>query len=187
MNRYISNILKCIACLISWLTISPLFYYLTRKWGIMKKWISILLLCISPLFIYIYFFIIACIYVGHIKYQLKHKFDDKAIVENIIGVPLPDYDITNREMGKISFNGDYEVELEIEFKELPSIHFFETLDSLATLKESDWNRKKDHYLYSKMWGNGIAVPNGVDDKEDMTFSIYIIKGNKQATINYGAW
>ena len=90
-------------------------------------------------------------------------------------------------MGKISFNGDYEVELEIEFKELPSIHFFETLDSLATLKESDWNRKKDHYLYSKMWGNGITAPNGVDDKEDMTFNIYIIKGNKQATINYGAW
>ena len=81
MNRYISNILKCIACLISWLTISPLFYYLTRKWGIMKKWISILLLCISPLFIYIYFFIFICFYVGYIKYQLKHKFDDKAIVE----------------------------------------------------------------------------------------------------------
>lgn len=187
MNRSISTILKCIACLISWLTISPLFYYLTRKWGIMKKWLSILFLCISPLFIYIYFFILVCFYIGYIKYQLKHKFDDKAIVENIIGVPLPDYDITNREMGKISFNGDYEVELEIEFKELPSIHFFETLDSLATLEESDWNRKKGHYLYSKMWGNGIAAPDGVVDKEDMTFSIYIIKGNKQATINYGAW
>ena len=38
-----------------------------------------------------------------------------------------------------------------------------------------------------MWGNGITAPDYVDDKEDMTFSIYIIKGNKQATINYGAW
>lgn len=75
----------------------------------------------------------------------------------------------------------------IEFKETPSTAFYQKLDSLITVEQSDWSKRDNMYSYSRMWGNGMPAPSGEDDKEDMTFSIKFEEGSKQAVIDYGAW
>ncbi|MGL4851095.1 MAG: hypothetical protein ACRC3Z_00345 [Phocaeicola sp.] len=89
--------------------------------------------------------------------------------------------------GGSSFHGDYSDELLIEFKEAPSIRFYNTLDSLAKVKGSNWSKRESSYNFSQMWGNELPAPEGEDDEEDMSFSITIKKGEKQARITYGTW
>ncbi|MFS2618761.1 hypothetical protein AAH132_22700, partial [Bacteroides ovatus] len=89
--------------------------------------------------------------------------------------------------GRTSFQGDYNDQLIIEFKETPSAAFYQKLDSLIAVEQSDWSKRDNVYSYSKMWGNGLPAPKGEDNEEDMTFSIEFEKGSKKAIIGYGTW
>lgn len=77
--------------------------------------------------------------------------------------------------------------LVIEFEEIPSEGFYMRIDSMITAGDSDWFKHDNNYSYSKIWGNGFPAPEGEDNEEDMSFSISFDKGNKQATLRYGAW
>ena len=121
------------------------------------------------------------------NYHRKHRFDDKEILERITGVTYPDFKVIEYTKGRTSFLGDYNDQLLIEFKELPSVAFYQYLDSLIVTGNSDWFIFDNVYSYSKIWGNGFPAPNGEDDEEDMMFSIRFGKGSRQATIGYGAW
>lgn len=176
-----------IISLLSWFTISPLFYYLANKWGLIGKKFRIGLLAISPMFLILY----AIIFLGgldtYYNYHRKHRFDNKEVLERITGVTYPDFKVIEYTKGRTSFLGDYNDQLLIEFKELPSTAFYQDLDSLITTGNSGWFIFDNAYSYGQTWGNGFPAPNGEDDEEDMTFSIRLDKGSRQATINYGAW
>ena len=51
MKNILFKILQWIISLISWLTLSPLFYYLTWKWKLIGKKLRVTLLLISPIFL----------------------------------------------------------------------------------------------------------------------------------------
>lgn len=117
----------------------------------------------------------------------KSVYAEKERLQRITGVVFPDFTVVDYKRGERSFQGDYTDEVTIEFKATPSDEFYQTIDSLINMPNSDWSKKEQHYSYGRIWGNGLPAPEGEDDEEDMTFNISFEKGSKQATLTYGAW
>lgn len=183
----IVNIFHFILLLMSWLTISPLFYFLGRRWKSFKKGRGITLLLISPLFLVLYLFLTVWGSSEYYDYRRENRFADQKVLSRITEAPFPSFTKKQYIKGRTSFTGDYMDELLIEFKETPSDDFYQIIDSLINVPNSDWHRSNDGYWYSKIWGNDFPAPKGEDDEEDMTICIWITKGNKEAMIRYGAW
>ena len=187
MRQALIKLLQWITSLLSWLTISPLFYYFTKKWKLIGKKLRVFLLLISPLFLILYAILGLYGLDTYFAYQRKYRFADKETLERITGVVYPDFKVVGYEKGNTSFLGDYGDALTIEFEDTLSSRFYQTLDSLIATQKTDWSKHDNIYSYNIMWGNGLPAPTGEDDEEDMMFSIHFSKGSKQATINYGAW
>lgn len=187
MEQVLKKLLQGMTCILAWLTISPLFYYLTYKWKLIGKKLRVFLLLISPMFLILY--AILCVYglYFYYAYQRKYKFADKETLERITGVTYPDFKIIEYEKGKTGFLMDYRDKLIIEFEDTPSSKFYQTLDSLIVTQQTDWSKQDNTYSYSKIWGNGYPAPIGENEEDDMIFCISFSKGSRQATIDYGAW
>lgn len=187
MKQILIKLFQWIISLLSWFTISPIFYYLTNRWELIGKKFRIGLLAISPMFLILYAIICFWGLDTYYNYHRKHRFNNKEILERITRVTYPDFRVIKYTRGKTSFLGDYNDQLLIEFKELPPTAFYQYLDSLIATGNSGWFIFDNIYSYSQTWGNGLPAPNGEDDEEDMMFSIRLDKGSRQATIDYGAW
>lgn len=187
IRRTIIKILQWIASFISWLTISPLFFYITKRWNLIGKKIRVVLLLISPLFLIVYAIIFFYSLDAYNSYHRKYRFTDTETLEKITGIDYPDFKIVEYKKDKSSFLGDYNDILIIEFEEIPSEEFYTRIDSLIATEDSEWFKHENTYSYSKMWGNGLPAPRREEDDEDMSFSISFDKGSKQATLRYGAW
>lgn len=187
MRKQIISILHWIISIICWFTISPLFYYCTRKYNLIGRKIRIPLLLIFPMFLILYMVIFIYGIDVYNNYQRKYRFTSGETLERITGITYPDFKIVEYSKDKSSFLGDYNDRLTIEFIELPTDAFYMKIDSLIATKSSEWFKHENTYSYSKMWGNGLLAPKGEDDNEDMSFSIRLEKGSKQAILNYGAW
>lgn len=181
------KILEALALILSWLTLSPLFFYLAKKWGLMNKGWRITLLLISPLFLVGYLLIGAFSFFEYAEYERKHGFLDKDRIERITEVRLPDFELVECEMGDMNFRGEYSDELIIEFEDSLTNDFYATLDSLVEKKVWSKSKDTDRYSFSTMWGNGIPAPEGENDEADIMFSITIEKGTNRAVIGAGSW
>ncbi len=179
------HIIKKIICTLCWLTISPLYYYLSGKWGLKQG--RLFLMLVSPLFLILYFIAFVWGYFTYIDYQRKYYFTDVDRIERITRVKFPEMSIIDYHHSRTSFTGDYSNHLIVKFEEDISEKTYQTLDSLITTDKTSWRKKGNIYLFSVMWGNGMPTPEGENDEEDRTFSIAIEKGNNKATINSGMW
>lgn len=179
------HIIKKIICTLCWLTISPLYYYLSGKWGLKQG--RLFLMLVSPLFLILYFIAFVWGYFTYIDYQRKYYFTDVDRIERITGVKFPEMSIIDYHHSRTSFTGDYSDSLIVKFEEDISEKTYQTLDSLITTDKTSWRKKGNIYLFSVMWGNGMPTPEGENDEEDRIFSIAIEKGNNKATINSGMW
>ena len=181
----VGYLVKILICFFCWLTISPLFYYLARKWGMKNG--RFFLMLISPLFIIAYLIILFWGYVTYLDYKRKYYFTDEDRIERITGVRLPDMDIVKYNKGKSSFTGDYCDRSLLEFEKIPSERVYQTLDSLIEIGKTGWRMNDSVYVFSATWGNGMPAPKGESEDEDRTFSISFNKGSKRATVNSGMW
>ena len=178
------NISKVLICLISWLTISPLFYYLSEKWGFKRG--RLFLVLISPFFLILYLIVFVWGYSTYMDYKRKYYFTNEDRIERITGVKLPEMSVIEYHQGGRSII-DYSDRFVVKFEKDISEQTYQTLDSLIATNKTNWRKKGNNYVFSTMWGNGIPAPEGENEKEDRTFSIAIEKGNNKATINSGMW
>ena len=181
MIRYLYKITICTLC---WLTISPLYYYLSGKWGLKRG--RLFLMLVSPLFLILYFIVLVWGYITYMNYQSKYYFTDEDRIERITGVRLPKMNIIEYHQGERSII-DYSDRLVVKFEEDISDQTYHTLDSLIATNKMNWRKKGNAYVFTAMWGNGMPAPKGEDEEEDRTFSITIEKGNNKATIYSGMW
>ena len=178
------NAIKVIVCILCWLTISPLYYYLSGKWGLKQG--RLFLMLVSPLFLIHYFIVLVWGYITYMDYQSKYYFTDEDRIERITGVRLPKMNIIEYHQGERSII-DYSDRLVVKFEEDISEQTYHTLDSLIATNKMNWRKKGNAYVFTAMWGNGMPAPKGEDEEEDRTFSITIEKGNNKATIYSGMW
>jgi len=110
-----------------------------------------------------------------------------ARIERITGVRVPEFKITNTVKGERGFNGDYEDQIDLEFKSMPSEELFKEIDKMIATGDTEWKRDGDRYSFSLIWGNGRPTPLGEREGDDCMFSIIITRGDKKGEIVYGAW
>lgn len=187
MKQLLIKITRWLTLLLSWLTISPLFVYLARKWQLIGKKVRILLLLISPLMLIVYFIIFLLVLQGYYDYQRKYHFADNEVIERITGVAFPEVDIIDYEKGESGFLGDYSDKLILEMEEELSESTFHYLDSIVNSGNTGWSKRDDEYSYSIMWGNGLPVPKGESEEEDGMFSLSFKKGSKTINLSHGSW
>ena len=187
MSTLLVKVAQWLTLLLSWLMLSPLFFYLARKWQLIGKKVRVLLLLISPLILIVYAVAVLFILQGYNDYKRKHHFANNEVIERITGVPFPELNIIDYEKGEAGFLGDYNDMLTLEMENDLSESTYHYLDSVISEGNTNWSKHDDEYRYSTMWGNGLPAPKGENEEDDMTFSLSFKAGSKIVTLNYGAW
>lgn len=187
MKALLVKLIQWLTLLLSWLTVSPLFFYLARKWRLVGKKVRVLLLLMSPLMLIVYAVAVLFILQGYGDYKRKHHFASNEVIERITGVAFPELSIIDYEKGDAGFLGDYNDMLTLEMKNDLSESTYHYLDSVISAGDTNWSKHNDVYRYSIMWGNGLPAPKGENEEEDMTLSLSFKAGSKKVTLNYGAW
>ena len=93
MKQIAIKLVQWTISLLSWLTISPIFYYLTGRWKLMSKKRRIGLVIISPMFLTIYAFMCLAGLSIYYDYHRKYRFADQDVLTRITGVTYPDFKI----------------------------------------------------------------------------------------------
>ena len=177
------TILKSIALLLSWLTLSPLLLILDGRWKLLPKWLRIVLFVLSPMIIVVLALVVLWGIDYYPKYYMQHHFVKRKVVENITGVRLPEYKVVERGDGWNCFGRypEHAYDFTLEFRKIPDDAFYETLDEHFDCFESG------KYSYSAIWGNGMEAPKGESDEDDISFSITIEKRSKTFHIWVMEW
>jgi hypothetical protein len=187
MTALLVKILQWLILLLSWLTISPLFIYLARKWLLIGKKVRILLLLISPLMLIGYFILFLLALQGYDDYQRKYRFANNETIERITGVAFPELDIIDYKKDNRGFLGDYKDRLTLEMEDELSESTYLYLDSIISAGNTQWLKQGDEYSYSIMWGNGLPAPKGEREDDDGMFSLSFKKGSKIINLSHGSW
>ena len=183
----LTKILRWFILLLSWLTVSPFFLYLARKWQLIGKKVRILLLLISPLMLIGYIILFLLALQGFDDYQRKYKFANNEAIERITGVAFPEVDIIDYKKDNRGFLGDYNDKLTLEMEDELSDSTYHYLDSIINAGNTEWSKRDDEYSYSIMWGNGLPAPEGESEEDDGMFSMSFKKGSKIINLSHGSW
>ena len=176
-------LIKAIALLLSWLTLSPLMLILDVRWKLLPKWLRIVLYVLSPMMLVV--MALAALWGSdyYSEHYLQHHFVKRRVIENITGVRLPRYKVIDRggEDSRVRRFPDCSYDFTLEFKKMPEDAFYEKLAEHFDCFEPG------KYSYSAIWGNGMEAPKGESDKDDISFSIDIERDSKTFHIRVGEW
>ena len=175
--------IKSIALLLSWFTLSPLMLILDGRWKLLPKWLRIVLFVLSPMMLGVMAVVAFWGYGYYSEHYMQHHFVRRRVVENITGVRLPRYKVIERgeEGSRASRFPDHSYNFTLEFKKMPDEDFYKKLNEHFDCFEPG------EYSYSAIWGNGMEAPKGESDKDDISFSIDIVRGSKTFHIRVGEW
>ena len=187
MKALLVKIIQWLTLLLSWLTISPLFIFLARKWKLIGKKVRILLLLISPLMLIGYFILFLLALQGYDDYRRKYRFANNEAIERITGVAFPEVDIIDYKKDSRGFLGDYNDKLTLEMEDELSESTYHYLDSIINAGNTGWSKRDDEYSYSIMWGNGLPAPKGENEEDDGMFSLSFKRGSKIINLSHGSW
>ena len=187
MKTLLVRTIQWLTLLLSWLTLSPLFFYLARKWQLIGKKVRMMLLLISPLMLIVYVVAVLSILQGYDGYKRKHHFASNEVIERITGVAFPELSIIDYEKGEAGFLGDYNDMLTLEMEHDLSESTYHYLDSVISAGDTNWSKHNDVYRYSIMWGNGLPAPKGESEEDDGMFSLSFKKGSKIINLSHGSW
>ena len=177
------KLVQWIIILICWFTLSPLFYYLAKKWKLLRTLRRTILLLISPLFWFLYAILfIVSVYLAD-DMQRRFQFMDHEEIAEITKSPFPSYMILYHHSESGSFLGDHTDKKSFMFFRLPSDSFYHAIDSLTLIKESGWSKDSNNkYTYQMVW-DAKDSPNG----DDLFLTIEIEKGSRFGHMRFGAW
>ena len=187
MKTLLVRTIQWLTLLLSWLTLSPIFFYLARKWQLIGKKVRMLLLLISPLMLIVYAVAVIFILQGYNDYKRKHYFASNEVIERITGVAFPELSIIDYEKGEAGFTGDYNDMLTLEMENDLSESTYHYLDSVISVGNTNWHKRNDEYIYGTVWGNGLPAPEGENEEEDIMFSLSFKAGSKIINLSHGSW
>ncbi len=176
-------LIKSIALLLSWLTLSPLLLILDGRWKLLPKWLRIVLFVLSPLVLIAVAVLVLWVYTSYPEYHMKHHFVKRGVVENITGVKFPKYKVVDYWEERICFSRYPEqgYDFTLEFNKMPDDEFYNKLDEHFDCFEPG------EYSFSAIWGNGLEAPKGESDEDDISFSIHIERDSRIFHIRVMRW
>ena len=123
-----------------------------------------------------------------VNYSSVRRYANNQTIENITGIPFPEFRMVEYLPGPVCFNGDFSDTLKLEMKEPMSDSAIQKLDSIIsadTSRLSVWRQYENRYRFFKTWGHGTPAPKGENDDEDMHFELLMEKGSRNVTIIFG--
>ena len=178
---------KWFTLIITWVTVSPLFLYLSYRWKMLRKWSRWLLTFVSPLFLifYLIIFVFLTFWLKDSKinpYRDDNYFSNVKRLERITGVKFEIRKVIEFEKETPSFTGDYSAKTTILLKKQPD---YQVLDSLV--RENKWSRYEDGYYFHKIWGNEIDAPEGENKDADRFITVRIAPKSDTLYVDSGVW
>ena len=139
-------------------------------------------------------FIIACcigiaLYVGCSLLPDSTEFDDKATLEDVIEMSLPNYKVKRYVAGIADLHGDFDDSIYIEFDNIPSKAFIDSVNHKVNAAEDKrWSKRDEHrYKFQAWYEDGGRTPK-CREKANCWYIILDFSDNsKEAVINYGYW
>jgi len=186
--RVLKIILKNLILVITWLTLSPLWFYLVKRWKIKDlcddSVARIAIMMISPLFIVLYFIIgvMLAFYVD--DFSKKHYFNNKEKLEQISEVKLPKYIVTELNENE-HFNSSYR--LTFKFLSEPSDYMFDKIDKKIAAGSKDWSKSGNDSTFTTELGNGKPHPRSWDKNASQFIIFTITKGEKTGYLTFVEW
>lgn len=112
------------------------------------------------------------------KQLRKQQYNTPAKIEQVIGVPVPDFKLTKYEEHKIDnkYLQGHLCKAEITFSQNPSEQFYQTLDSLCSHNNFSWIKNDNVYLMDSIQGRG--------NLSRIFLSLLHTKGEKIAYLEY---
>lgn len=112
----------------------------------------------------------------------KHFFDDAKKLSNEVNVEIPEYKVKRYKKGYTNEKGDYTDKMKLKFIETPTDEFYNTLDSISNIKDSNWQKLHDGtYFFYKEWERMcLCFP-------EKTLSVNIANGNDKFNIKFSGW
>lgn len=180
--------LKWGALILTWLTFSPAFLYLSYRWKMLRKWLRWVLTLISPLFLICYLVLDLFIILYGRLFCLNPYRDDKYFskeerLEKITGVHFDVKKVISYQPGEKRFDvGIYMDETSILLEKLPDYH---QLDSLV--HQNKWSKTENEYYFQTRWGGGGSVPDGEDENAYRFLIVRVIPDCDTLYITSGVW
>lgn len=142
--------------------------------------------------------IIACcvgigLYIGCSLLPQSSEFDDKATLEDVMEMPLPNYKVKQYVSDPIiDCHGDFSDKIYIEFDSIPSQAFIDSVnhkvDADKEKKEKRWLKHGEHrYRFQASYGDGGRTPKCRKGQHDWIITLEFSDNSKEGIINYGYW
>jgi hypothetical protein len=137
--------------------------------------------------------IITILYVGCSLIPHHTEFDDKTVLEDAMEMSLPNYKITKFEDDPIiDCHGDFFNKIHIEFDNIPSQAFIDSVKQKVKADESKMDKRwlkfdEHHYCFQALYGDGGRTPKCREGLHDWIINLEFSDNSKEAVIGYGYW
>lgn len=136
------------------------------------KWLKrLLLVLVLPVFLIVFLWLCLNVISYVDEYCYKHKYDNSRRLSRVTGVRIPKFEVVAFEEGRYLSHQKMEDCLHAEFEALPTEEFYEVLDSLVAIEESNWDISDGNLFYY------------IDAQRK--FRVHILRGSKQFYVYYG--
>ena len=139
-------------------------------------------------------FIIACcigiaLYVGCSLLPDSTEFDDKATLEDVMEMSLPNYKVKRYVAGIADLHGDFDDSIYIEFDNIPSKAFIDSVNHKVNAAENKrWSKQNEHrYSFEARYEDGGRTPKCREKANCWYIILEFSDNSKEAIINYGYW
>lgn len=152
------KLVQWIIILVCWFTLSPLFYYLAKKWKLLRTLWRVVLLLISPLFWLLHIILLSVLINLADDMYRRFQFRDHETIAEITKSPFPSYMVLYHypEYGNYRVYADSK---DFMFYRLPSDSFYQAIDSLTLIENSGWRLEiNNKYTYEKSLHWNIGMP-----------------------------
>ena len=141
--------------------------------------------------------IIACcigiaLYIGCSLLPDSTEFDDKATLEDVMEMSLPNYKVKRYVAGIADLHGDFDDSIYIEFDNIPSKAFIDSVnhkvDADKEKENKRWLKHNEHrYRFQARYEDGGRTPKCREGQHDWFISFEFSDNSKEGIIEYGYW
>jgi hypothetical protein len=134
------------------------------------------------------------IYIGCSLLPNHSEFDDKATLEDVMEMEIPNYKIKKYiSDSHIDFHGDFCDSIIVEFEKIPSKRFIDKVNQrvAADAKKREYKRWLKHgkhqYRFQACYGDGGRTPKCREGKHDWAICLNFSDNSKKGVIEYWYW
>lgn len=133
------------------------------------------------------------LYIGCSLWPHKSEFDDKATMEDVMEMQLPNYKVKKYVADPIiDCHGDFSDKICIEFDSIPSQAFIDSVnqkvDADKEKEEKRWLKHDEHrYTFQACYGDGGRTPKCRKGQHDWIITFEFSDNSTKGVIEYGYW